>query len=98
METADTVTAALLGGERHGVRLGRCDRRRAGRRRRRRGHDTATYNGTADDDAIGIARNGTHRRGVRHRRADVQRGAVESLLVKGDNGNDTLDGINGIGT
>ena len=63
------------------------------------GTDTATYNGTAGDDVIGIARNGTTTVAAFATDAPTMNvAAVESLLVKGGDGNDTLAGQNGIGT
>src|SRR4051794_1672513 len=99
METADTVTAALLGGDdtalasaaptgaaQVGVDGGE-------------GTDSAPYNGPAGDDSIGIARNGpTTVAAFAPDAPTMDVAAVESLLVKGNTGNDTLAGQNGIGT
>jgi Ca2+-binding RTX toxin-like protein len=97
MESADTMTAALLGGDdtasasaaptgadQVGVDGGE-------------GTDTATYNGTPGDDQIGIARNGTTPAAFATNAPIMNVAAVESLVVKGNNGNDTLTGQNGIG-
>jgi Ca2+-binding RTX toxin-like protein len=99
LEPADTVTAALLGGDdtasasaaptgadQIGVDGGA-------------GTDTATYNGTAGDDQIGIGRNGaTTVAAFAPGGPTMNVDAVESLVVKGNDGNDTLAGQNGIGT
>jgi Ca2+-binding RTX toxin-like protein len=99
MEPADTVTAALLGGDdtaaasaaptgadQVGVDGGA-------------GTDTATYTGTAGDDEIGIGRNGaTTVAAFAPGAPTLNVDATESLVVKGNDGNDTLAGQNGIGT
>lgn len=97
MEAADTITAALGGGDdtasasaaptgatQVGVDGGA-------------GTDTATYNGTPDDDTIGIAPNGGPVAAFATGAPTFNATAVESFVVKGSGGDDTLNGLNGIG-
>ena len=74
MEPADTITAALLGGDDTAAGLGRATGADQVGVDGGAGTDTATYNGTAGDDQIGIARNGTTAAALRPRRADHERG------------------------
>ena len=99
MEPADTVTAALLGGDdtasasaapTGAVQVGADGGE---------GTDTATYNGTPGDDAIGVGRNGTTTVAAFATDAPTfNMTAVEHLLVKGNSGNDAINALNGIGT
>jgi Ca2+-binding RTX toxin-like protein len=99
MEPADTVTAALLGGDDTATSSGAPTGTAQVGADGGEGNDTATYNGTAGDDQIGIARNGTANVAAFATGAPTfNLTAVESLLVKGSSGNDTLGGQNGIGT
>ena len=98
METADTVTAALLGGDdtavANDVPTGAVQVGADGGE----GTDTATYNGTGGDDEIGIARNGTTVAAFATNAPTFNVAAVESLVIKGSSGDDSLVGQNGIGT
>ncbi|MDA0172732.1 hypothetical protein OJ998_26755 [Solirubrobacter taibaiensis] len=97
MEPADTVTAALLGGDdtafasaspTGAVQVGADGGE---------GTDTATYSGTSGDDQIGIAPNGTTAAAYATG-APIFNVAAENLLVKGAAGNDTLGASNGLST
>ncbi|MDA0185096.1 hypothetical protein OJ997_32630 [Solirubrobacter phytolaccae] len=96
MEATDTVTAALADGDdsaqasaaptgasQVGVDGGA-------------GTDTATYTGTPNDDTIGVAPNGGPVAAYAAGAPTFNATAVESFLVKGNSGNDTLSGLNGI--
>ncbi|MDA0160813.1 hypothetical protein OM076_11105 [Solirubrobacter ginsenosidimutans] len=98
MEPADTMTAALLGGDDTATASAAATGADQVGVDGGEGTDTATYNGTPDDDQIGIARNGTNVAAFATDAPIMNVAAVESLLVKGNNGNDSLVGQNGIGT
>jgi Ca2+-binding RTX toxin-like protein len=98
MEPADVITAALLGGDdtatASAVPTGATQVGVDGGE----GTDTATYNGTAGDDAIGIARNtATTVAAFATGAPTFSVAAIESFVVKGNDGDDTLNGQNGIG-
>jgi Ca2+-binding RTX toxin-like protein len=97
MESADTMTAALLGGDDTATESAAATGADQVGVDGGEGSDTATYNGTSGDDAIGIARNGTTAAAFATDGPIMNVAAVESLLVKGNNGNDQLIGQNGIG-
>ncbi len=98
METIDTLTAALLGGDDTATASSAATGADQVGVDGGEGTDTATYNGTAGDDAIGIARNGTTAAAFATGAPTFNVAAVESFVVKGGNGNDVLTGQNGIGT
>ncbi|MBE2316466.1 hypothetical protein DVA67_010800 [Solirubrobacter sp. CPCC 204708] len=96
MEPADTVTAALLGGDDAAaasasptgtVQVGMDGGE---------GADTATYAGSSGEDAISVARNGTPVAAFAAN-APTFNVAAERLVVKGGDGDDALYGLNGIG-
>ena len=60
------------------------------------GSDTATYNGTAAADTIGIALNGTAVATFTPAGGLQNSSNVENLMVKGQGGDDTIQGQNGI--
>src|SRR4051794_15866358 len=99
MEPADTVTAALLGGDDTALASAAPTGASQVGADGGEGTDTVTYNGTSGDDAIGIARSGTATVAAFAPGAPIMNvSTVESLLVKGGTGDDTLTGQNGIGT
>lgn len=98
MEPADTVTAALLAGDdtasASAAPTGTVQVGADGGE----GTDTATYAGTPGDDAIGVGPNGGPVAAFATGAPTFNTAAVERLLVKGAAGDDTLSGLNGIGT
>ena len=92
MEATDTLTAALLGGDDTATASAAATGADQVGVDGGEGTDTATYNGTPDDDQIGIARNGTNVAAFAPNAPTMNVAAVESLLVKGNNGNDSLVG------
>jgi Ca2+-binding RTX toxin-like protein len=62
------------------------------------GNDTATARGTAGDDVIGIAADGTNVAVFGANGPAVELTGVEQLVVRGGDGNDSIGGLNGIGT
>lgn len=96
METADTVTAALLAGDDTAFASAAATGTAQVGADGGEGTDTATYNGTPNDDVIGIAPNGGPVAAFATGAPTFNATAVESFLVKGNTGNDTLNGIAGI--
>lgn len=98
MEPADTVTAALLGGDdtaqASAAPTGASQVGADGGA----GSDTATYTGTPGDDGIGIGPNGGPVAAFATGAPTFNATAVERFLVKGGAGDDTLSGLNGIST
>ncbi len=90
MEAADTVTAALLGGDDTAVAYDAPTGAVQVGADGGEGTDTAIYNGTSGDDEIGIARNGTTVAAFAAGAPTFNVAAVESLVIKGGNGNDSL--------
>src|SRR4051812_1671441 len=98
MEPADTITAALLGGDDTAFASAAATGASQVGVDGGEGTDTATYTGTPDDDAIGVARNGaTTVAAFAPGAPTFDVAAVESLVVKGGTGDDTITGQNGIG-
>ena len=95
MEAADTLTAALAGGDDTAVSSAAPTGTVQVGVDGGAGTDSATYTGTADDDTISVVSNGTpvaaHAPG-----APLFNVVAEQLTVKGGNGDDGLYALNGI--
>jgi len=98
-ETQDSVTAALLGGDDTILSSAATTGEARVDADGGPGTDTATYSGTGDGDEIGIARDsGDVVRTFAAGAPQLGTTAVEELVVKGGEANDTVSALNGIGT
>jgi hypothetical protein len=98
LETQDSATAALLGGDDTIVSGAAPTGEARVDADGGPGTDTATYTGTGGDDQIGIARDGAAVVRTFAPGAPLMgTTAVEELVVQGGEGNDTIAGQNGIG-
>jgi len=98
-ETQDSVTAALLGGDDTILSSAATTGEARVDADGGPGTDTATYSGTGDGDEIGIARDsGDVVRTFAAGAPQLGTTAVEELVVKGGEANDTISALNGVGT